>query len=58
MPIQHDIEYSILVIEAEHELEFVFKTDTPYLALGGKLWSVYCEELEKIDHNITTPHCN
>ena len=40
----HDIAYSTLVTEAEHAWEFVFTTDTPYLALTGKLWGVYCEE--------------
>ena len=30
---------------AECELDFRITTDTPYLALTGKLWSVYCEDL-------------
>ena len=30
---------------AECELDFRIRTDTPYLALTGELWSVYCEDL-------------
>ena len=28
---------------AERELDFNLTTDTPYLALTGELWGVYCE---------------
>ena len=35
---------SNLVTEAEHQFEFVFPTDTPYLTLKGELSGVYCEE--------------
>ena len=31
--------------EAKHKPEFVLTKDTPYLALTGELWSVYCEDL-------------
>ena len=31
----------------ENVLDFRITSDTPYLALTGELWSVYCEELEK-----------
>ena len=40
-PIQHDITYNTLVTEAERNSEFVFTTNTPYLALTGELWGVY-----------------
>ena len=36
-PVQHDIAYSTLVTDAEHKSEFVFTTDTTYLALMGEL---------------------
>ena len=36
--------YSTLVTETEHKSEFVFTTDTPYLALTGELWGVYFEK--------------
>ena len=40
----HDITYSTLVTDAQHKSKFVFITDTPFLALTGELWAVYCEE--------------
>ena len=30
--------------ESEHKSDFKLTTDTPYLALMGKLWDVYCED--------------
>ena len=30
---------------AEHESDFKLTTDTPYLALTGELWSVFCEDI-------------
>ena len=42
---------------AESESDIRTTTDTPYLALTGELWSVYCEDGEKNDRVITTPHC-
>ena len=29
---------------AEHKFDFKLITDTPYLALKGELWGVYCED--------------
>ena len=29
---------------AESELDIRITTDTPYLALTGELWGVYCED--------------
>ena len=29
----------------EHESDFELTKDTPYLALTGKLWDAYCENL-------------
>ena len=31
--------------------------DTPYLALTGEIWSVYCEDLGEIDCIATLSHC-
>ena len=33
--------------EAEHKSEFERPKDTPYLALTGELWGVYCEDTKK-----------
>ena len=30
---------------AESKSDISFTTDTPYLTLSGKLWSVYCDDL-------------
>ena len=40
--IQHCIQY--FSYWAENKPEFVFTTDTPYLALTGEVWGVYCME--------------
>ena len=39
-PIFRDIAHITVVTEAEYKLEF---EDTPYLAVMGELWSVFCE---------------
>ena len=31
---------------------------TPYLALTGELWGVFCEDLGEYDRVLTAPHCN
>ena len=31
--------------EAEYQSGFKLTKDTPYLALTGELWGVYCEDL-------------
>ena len=33
-----------MVTEAEYKWEFVLTKDTPYVALMGELWGVYCED--------------
>ena len=33
------------VTDSEHKWKFVFTKNTPYLALMGELWGVYCENL-------------
>ena len=43
-PIFHDITYGTAKTVAECELDFRITTDTPYLALTGELWSVFCED--------------
>ena len=35
--------YRFTVTDAEQKSEFVFTKETPYLALTGELWGVYCE---------------
>ena len=47
MPLQHgatsyDIEYSIAQIDFKLKSDFEPTTDTPYLALTGELWGVFC----------------
>ena len=32
---------------AEHGSDFAFTKDTPYLALTGELWGVFCEDFEE-----------
>ena len=32
------------MIEVEYKSEFVSAKDTPYLALTGELWGVFCED--------------
>ena len=39
------IAHSIALIEAEHKSESKLTQETSYLALIGKLWSVYCQDL-------------
>ena len=40
---------------AESESGFRITTDTPYLALTGELWGVFCEDFAE-NRVITTPH--
>ena len=42
---------------AESESYIRITIHTPYLALTGELWGVYCEVLGEIDRVITAPHC-
>ena len=56
-PVQHDIAYITAVTEVEYKSEFGSTKYTPYLALTGDLWGVFCEVFEKIDRLITAPHC-
>ena len=44
-PIYHDITIDIAMAAAERKSHFKLTTDTPYLALTGELWGVYCEDL-------------
>ena len=48
---KHDVPYSTAVPEVEHQSQVNSLTsDTPYLALTGKLWGIYC--MKKI-YNVT-----
>ena len=49
-------EFILIITGTEEEYQSDAKStkDTPYLALTGKLWGVFCE---KIDHVIMAPHC-
>ena len=51
--IYHDIAYDIAITVAESESDIRITTDTPYLALMGKLWTVYCEGVGD-----NWPHCS
>ena len=42
--------------EAEYQSDVGYTKETPYLALAGELWDVFCEYLWEIDHIITAPH--
>ena len=39
--------FLFFIIVVESESDFRITTDTPYLALAGKLWDVYCKDLEE-----------
>ena len=41
--IYHDVKYNTAITVAESESDIRITTDTPYLALTGELWGVYCE---------------
>ena len=44
--------------QAEYQSDAEYTKDTPYLALMGELWDVFCEYfVKKIDRIITAPHC-
>ena len=42
-PIYHNITYDNAMTGAECVSDFNLTTDTPYLALMGEIWDVYCE---------------
>ena len=49
---KNDISYGTSVTEELHESELIYKKkiltiDTPYLALTGELWGVYCEDFQE-----------
>ena len=48
----------MILTEAEYKLERQITNHTPYLAITGELWGVFCEDSVKIERVITTPHCN
>ena len=37
--------------------DFASTNDTPYLALTGELWGVFCEIYKKNDRDISRAHC-
>ena len=43
--------------EAEYQSDAGSTKDTPYPALPGEIWGVFCEYFEKMDRVITAPHC-
>ena len=55
---KHDIAFSTAVIEPQHKLEFELTNITPYLALTGELWGIYCTDLgeNKPNYNDTAPY--
>ena len=40
-----DFVYGTITTEIKYASEVIFTKDTPYLALTGKLWGVFCEDL-------------
>ena len=42
--IYHGITYDTVITVTESESDIRITTDTPYLALMGELWGVYCED--------------
>ena len=55
--IYHDTSRNIVITTAGHKSDFQFTKDTPYLALTGEIWGVYCEYFEKNDHVIMASRC-
>ena len=51
--IQYDMLLHTSLTEADYKLEFEHTKDTPYLALAGELWGVFCE-----DFGENGPHYN
>ena len=45
--IWYDIACISAVTEAEYKLEFEPTKHTPYLALMGELWGVFCEDFQE-----------
>ena len=43
----HDFSYGTTMTVAEHKSDLQLTKDTPYLALTGELWGVYCDNLEE-----------
>ena len=39
--------YTNGVTEAEYKSEFEHTKDTPYFALTGEIWGVFCEDFEE-----------
>ena len=44
---KEEITYSMTIARAGYRLDYELSIDIPYLALAGRLWSVFCEYLEK-----------
>ena len=42
--------------QAEFQSDAGSTKDTPYLALTGEIWGVFCEYFEKIERVVTAPH--
>ena len=43
----NDIAYISAVTEVQYKSEFESTKDTPYLALMGELWGVFCEDFRE-----------
>ena len=43
--VQHNFSYGTTMTEAKYASEVIFTKVIPYLALTGKLWGVFCEDL-------------
>ena len=47
----------VAVNDVEYRSEFTYTKGTPYLALPGELWGVFCEDFGKMYRVITAPYC-
>ena len=54
-PLYYNILYCSKVTDVDNESGFIFTKYTPYLAIAGELWGVYCENFFLIDRVVTTP---
>ena len=55
-PIYQNMTYGTTITVAESESDIIITTVTPYLALSGELWGIYCEDFgENWPHYNSTP---
>ena len=55
--IAHPQKYFTSRPETEHQSAAEYTKNTPYIALTGELWGVFCEHFDMTDRVITAQHC-